>query len=278
MLACIRRRVWTMDNILIRSVVLGAMAFGANAMADDIAAATKELASTGTLRIGLVSAPKANVFFVVSDVDGTAHGVTADLGTELARTLAVPSEFVIAHNSGELTDALEKGLIDVAFLPIDDERRKRVDFAPAYVEFESTCLVLGTSEFRSVSDLDRVGVRVGGEANTTTIRAVTRMLKAATVVPIRSVSEAISMLRNGQIDAFALGRDALVPYQRDIPGSRLLDGYFHKTGIAIAVAEEPAGRPRSRAHLYRKRESRRSGPPDVRQRGAARHGGRAAAD
>jgi polar amino acid transport system substrate-binding protein len=235
-----------MNNILIRSVVLGAMAFGANAMADDIAAATKELASTGKIRIGLVSAPKANVFFVVTDVDGTARGVTADLGTELARTLAVPSEFVIVHNSGELTDALEKGLIDVAFLPVDDERRKRVDFAPAYVEFDSTCLVLGTSEFRSVSDLDRPGVRVGGEANTTTIRAVTRVLKAATVVPIRSVSESIAMLRNGQIDAFALGRDALVPYQRDIPGSRLLDGSFHKTGIAMAV---PKSRPAALAHV-----------------------------
>jgi polar amino acid transport system substrate-binding protein len=72
------------------------------------------------------------------------------------------------------------------------------------------------------------------------------MLKAATVVPIRSVSEAISMLRSGQIDAFALGRDALVPYQKDIPGSRLLDGYFHKTGIAMAV---PKNRPAALAHV-----------------------------
>jgi polar amino acid transport system substrate-binding protein len=235
-----------MDRFLVCGVFLGAMIIGASATADDIAAVKKELASTGKLRVGVVSAPKATVFFVVTDADGTAHGVTVDLGNELARTLAVPSEFAVAHNSGELTDTLEKGLIDVAFLPIDDERQKRVDFAPAYVEFESTCLVRGNSEFRTVSDLDRTGVRVGGEANTTTIRAATRMLKAATVVPIRSVGEAISMLRDGQIDAFALARDALVPYQREIPGSRILDGYFHKTGIAMAV---PKNRPAALAHV-----------------------------
>jgi polar amino acid transport system substrate-binding protein len=66
------------------------------------------------------------------------------------------------------------------------------------------------------------------------------VLKLATIVAIPSVGEAIDMLRNGKVDAFALGRDALAPYQAEIRGSRVLDGYFHKTGIAIAV---PKNRP-----------------------------------
>jgi polar amino acid transport system substrate-binding protein len=186
------------------------------------------------------------VFFVVEESDGRPSGVTVDLGDELARTLDVASEFLVAHNSGELTDALEKGLIDVAFLPVDDERRKRVDFGPDYVRFESTCLVLGSSGFRTIGDLDRPGVRVAGEANTTTIRAAARALKSATVVPVPSVAEAIAMLRSGKVDAFALGRSGLVPYQAEIPGSRILDGYFHRTGIAIAVAKS---RPAALAHV-----------------------------
>jgi polar amino acid transport system substrate-binding protein len=232
-------------DVLTSGAVLAALAVGAAALADDIAAARQALAPTGSLRVGVVSAPKADVFFVTADAGGKVRGVTADLGNELARTLAVPIDFVVAHNSGELTDGLEKGLVDVAFLPVDEERRKRVDFGPAYVEFESTCLVLGTSAFRTIGDIDRPGVRVGGEANTTTIRAAARVLKVATVVPIASVSEAISMLHGGQIDAFALGRDALVPYQREIPGSRLLEGYFHRSGIAVAV---PKNRPAALAH------------------------------
>lgn len=234
-----------MGHSLFCGILLASMTVAA-AAAGDLAAARKELASTGRLRVGLVSAPKATVFFVVNDADGRPSGVTADIGDELARTLGVASEFFVAHNSGEITDALEKGLIDVAFLPVDDERRKRVEFGPAYVQFESTCLVLGNSNFRAISDLDRPGVRVAGEANSTTIRAAARMLKSATIVAVPSVGEGIDMLRSGRIDAFALGRNALVPYQAEIPGSRILDGYFHTTGIAIAV---PKNRPAALAHV-----------------------------
>lgn len=235
-----------MGHMLLRSTLLASLAVAAAAVAGDVAAARRELVSTGRLRVGVVSAPKANVFFVVTDAGGSPRGVTADLGDELARTLDVASEFSVAHNSGEVTDALEKGLIDVAFLPVDDERRKRVEFGPAYVLFESTCLVLGSSGFRTIGDLDRPGVRVAGEANTTTIRSATRVLKLATIVAVPSVGEAIDMLRSGRVDAFALGREALVPYQAEIPGSRILDGYFHRTGIAVAVAKS---RPAALAHV-----------------------------
>jgi polar amino acid transport system substrate-binding protein len=216
-------------------VLLYGLCFAAAAAAADPETARKELASTGRLRVGIASAPKPTAFFVVVDAGGKPHGVTAELGNELARTLGVRSEFLITDNSGEITDALEKGLIDVAFLPVDEERRKRVDFGPMYVLFESTCLVLGGSGFRTVADLDRPGVRVGGEADTTTLRAAARALRSATIVAVPSVGEGIAMLRSGQIEAFALGREGLVPYQAEIPGSRILDGYFHRTGVAIAV-------------------------------------------
>ena len=191
-------------------------------------------------------APKANVFFVAKDADGQPRGVTVDLGRELARTLDVPSEFLAFPNSGEVTDALEKGLIDVTFIPVDDERRKRVDFGPAYVQFDSTALVLGSSDFKTISDLDRPGVRVAGEENSTTIRAVARVLKIATIVAVPSVGEAIDLLRGGRVDAFALGRETLVRYQAEIAGSRILDGHFHRTGIAIAV---PKNRSVALAHV-----------------------------
>ena len=224
-----------MRRNLFRGILLAAMTVAAAATAGDLATARRELASTGKLRVGVVSAPKATVFFVAEDTDGRPHGVTADLSHELAQTLDVPIEFFIAHNSGEVTDALEKELIDVAFLPVDDERTRRVEFGPAYVLFESTCLVLGSSGFRTISDLDRPGVRVAGEANTTTIRAAAGVLTSATMVAAASVGEAIDMLRDGRVDAFALGREALIPYQAEIPGSRILDGRFHTTGIAVAV-------------------------------------------
>jgi len=165
-----------MGHILFRGILFACMMVATAAIGSDVVSSRRELAPTGRLRVGVVSAPKANVFFVVTDADADPMASRPTLATNLRGPLEVASEYFVAHNSGEITDALENGLIDVAFLPVDDERRKRVEFGPAYNLFESTCLVLGSSGFRTVSDLDRPGVRVGGEANTTTIRAAAREL------------------------------------------------------------------------------------------------------
>src|SRR5207237_4198228 len=96
-----------MRPIVLHVILLASMIVTAT-LAGDAAAVRKELAAIGKLRVGVVSAPKANVFFVVADAGGKPRGVTADLGDELARTLDVAAEFSVAHNSGELTDELEK--------------------------------------------------------------------------------------------------------------------------------------------------------------------------
>ena len=74
-----------------------------------------------------------SALFVVKDGDGSPRGVTADLGNELAQRLGVPIEFMVAPNTGVLTDALASAAIDVAFMPVEEERKKRLEFGPAYL-------------------------------------------------------------------------------------------------------------------------------------------------
>ena len=45
----------------------------------------------------------------------------------------------------------------------------------------------------------------------------------------------LAMLRAGQADAFALGRNSLPSFVAEFPGSHIVDGGFQQTGIAIAV-------------------------------------------
>ena len=137
----------------------------------------KELAPTGKLRVGVAFAPSASPLFVVKEADGTPRGVTVDLGEALAKQLGLAADIIVAPNTGELTDALEAGRIDVSFMPMDDERKKRIAFGPVYFEVESTYMVTGASGIRTVDEVDRAGVRVVGIANTTTIRAAGRILK-----------------------------------------------------------------------------------------------------
>jgi polar amino acid transport system substrate-binding protein len=192
----------------------------------------------GKLRVGVAFAPSPSPLFVVKDATGAPRGVTVDLAEALAKQLGVPLELMVAPNTGELVDALEAGRIDVSFMPVDDERKKRIAFGPVYFEVESTYMVTGASGIKTVAEVDRAGVRVVGIANTTTIRAAAGTLKHTAPVAAASIHDAMAMMKSGQADAFALSRDSLPPFVAQLPGSRMVDGGFQFTGVAIAVAKD----------------------------------------
>jgi polar amino acid transport system substrate-binding protein len=206
----------------------------------------KQLVPTGKLRVGVAYAPAPTPIFVAKDAAGNVHGVPLDLGNALAKTLGVPVEFVVVTTTGELTDACSSGAIDVGFMPADDERRTRVDFSPPYFVIESTYLVSGPSAIKTLADVDRSEVTVVGIAGSTTMRAAVRSLKNAKVISASSVDEAMRIMKAQTAQAFALTHDALPILQKQLPGSRILDGAFQITGVAIAVQKD---RPASLAYV-----------------------------
>jgi polar amino acid transport system substrate-binding protein len=208
---------------------------GASAVEDNV---MKQLVPTGKLRVGVAYAPAPTPIFVAKDAAGDVHGVPRDLGSALAKTLGVPVEIIVVATTGELTDACTSGAIDIGFMPADDERRTRVDFSPPYFVIESTYLVAGPSAIKALADIDRPEVTVVGIAGSTTMRAAGRSLKRAKVVPAKSVDEAMGMMKAETAQAFALTHDALPTLQKQLPGSRILDGAFQTTGVAIAVHKD----------------------------------------
>ncbi len=200
--------------------------------------ALRELAPTGRLRAGVAYAPAPTPLFVAKEASGEAHGVARDLSEALGKALGVPVELVVKPTTGELTDALAAGAIDIGFMPADEARRKRVDFGPPYFIIESTYLVADHPEIATIADVDRDGIIVVGIAGSATARASAQSLKAAKSVEAKTVDEAIAMMKEGKAQAFALTHDALPPLQPQVPGSRILDGAFQRFGVAIAVQKE----------------------------------------
>ncbi|WP_156404551.1 transporter substrate-binding domain-containing protein [Curvibacter sp. PAE-UM] len=195
----------------------------------------QELTPTGKLRVGVAYAPKTTPVFVARNADGSYRGVPLDLGRALAQELGVPMEVFAAATTAELTQACLSGAIDLGFMPADEARRQQLDFSPPYFVIESTFLAAGHTGIASFADVDRAGITVVGIAGSTTIRAAERSLGAATVVAAKSIDEAMTMMKSGQAHAFALTHDALPPLQQELPGSRILDGAFQVTGVAMAV-------------------------------------------
>src|SRR5262245_63675324 len=221
------------------AVLLAALLVACGARADD-ATAKKELASTGKLRVGIAVAPTPGAGNVAKDVDGGYRGVAIDLGEELARKLGVPAEFVPYPNSGALTDAVASGAWDVAFLPVDAQRKTQVDFGSAHIVLQSTYLVGPGSPIASLADVDKTGVRVAGVENTATARAAQASLKTVTITRVKTADELFDLLKSDQADAIALSRESLAQLAAKLPGSRVLDGAYLNSYVAVAV---PKGRP-----------------------------------
>ena len=199
----------------------------------------KELVPTGKLRVAIAIAPSPSAVYAVKDVStGKFRGVTVDLGSALAKKLGVPVEFVPHLASGEIQNSAASGKWDVTFIPVDDERKKFVDFGNAYHLLQSTYLVSPASQLASVEEANLPGVRIGGAANTATFRASQRTAPKATFVTFPGVAAAVDAMKAGEIDCIALSRESLGAIVAQIPGSRVLDGGFLNSSTAVAVPKD----------------------------------------
>ena len=221
-------------------VALVASIFAAGGVRADDTAAKKALAPTGKLRVAIAVAPTPGAGNVARDAGGGYRGVAVDLGEELAAKVGVPAEYVPYPNSGALTDAAASGSWDVAFLPVDAQRKTKVDFGSAHIVLQSTYLVAPGSSIATLADVDKPGLRVAGVENTATARAAQASLKAVTMTLVKTADELFELLKSSQADAIALSRESLSQLAAKLPGSRVLDVAYLNSYVAVAV---PKGRP-----------------------------------
>ena len=67
------------------------------------------------------------------------------------------------------------------------------------------------------------------------MRGAMAHLKNAKVTGYQTYDEIFGLLKNGEVDAFALSRDQLNAMAKKIPGTRVLDETFKQTVTAVAV-------------------------------------------
>ena len=194
-----------------------------------------ELAPTGKLRVAIAISPAGGAFWSSKTESGGYAGVPVDLGKEMAAQLGVPVEYVAHQNSGQIVDAVSKGTWDITFLPKDPEREARMSFGPIYEVADATYIVKAGSPVTNFQTLDQPGTKVAAVNNTTTMRGAIAHLKNAKVTGYQTYDEIFGLLKNGDIDAFALSRDQLNAMARKIPGTRVLDETFKQTVTAVAV-------------------------------------------
>jgi polar amino acid transport system substrate-binding protein len=226
-------------SLLAAAALAAALSVPALAGTPPSPATVSELAPGGTLRVAVAVGPSSSAFRAVRDpATGMLRGVAVDLAMSLSERLGVPLQLVPFESTAAIGNTAAAGAWDVTFLPADVERAKRLDFSTPYYLYESTYLVRPGSAIHSSVAIDRPGVRVGAIANTTTMHNATRLLKKASVVPFRTGAELADALRAGKVDAAAGTREALAAVAAKLPGARVLEGYFHASGVAAAVPKD----------------------------------------
>jgi polar amino acid transport system substrate-binding protein len=205
-----------------------------------------EIAPTGKLRVAIAISTAGGAFWSTKSEAGSYAGVPVDLGKEMAAQLGVPVEYVAYDNSGRITDVAAKGVWDVTFLPQDAVRMTKMAFGPIYQVTDATYIVKAGSTITNFATLDQPGVKVAAEYNTTTMRGAVAHLKNAKVIEYQTIDEVFALLKNGEIDAFALSRDQLNDMAKKIPGTKVLDETFKKTVTAVAV---PLNHPQAQAFV-----------------------------
>jgi len=228
--------MWSQFMPRVAGFILGIFAMMAMmAMPAHADAVKDEIAPTGKLRVAIAISTAGGAFWSTKNEAGGYAGVPVDLGKAMAAQLGIPVEYVAYQNSGQITDAVSKGAWDVTFLPQDAQRATEMTFGPIYDVTDATYIVKAGSSAMNFRELDQPGVKVAAVNNTTTMRGAIAHLKNAKVTGYQTYDEIFGLLKNGEIDAFALSREQLDTMAKKIPGTKVLDETFKQTVTAVAV-------------------------------------------
>jgi polar amino acid transport system substrate-binding protein len=227
--------------------VMIAMASTAANSPDAFAQDAREvLAPTGRLRVGVY--PGTPTSMVRHATTGEVHGLSFDLGNELAKRLGVPFEQVNYQRIADVLAGMKEGNVDFTISNATPARAQDVAFSQTLISLELGYLVSAASPIATVSDVDRPGVRIGVTQGSTSERTLPKLLANARVLPTQNLTSAIQMLDQGELDAFATNKPTLFEMSDHMRGARVLDGRWGEEHIAVAI---PKGRDSAMEYLRR---------------------------
>ena len=137
-----------------------------------------------------------------------------------------------------LVDDIESDNWDVAFIARSSSREEIMKFSETYLSLEQGFLVPTDSSIKTMEEVDRPGIRVGVPAGGSVISRVAGILSDEKLVEV-GMPRAADLMRSGAVDVFSANKGNLYQISDQLPGSRVLDGYFTVDEFALGI---PIGR------------------------------------
>src|SRR5262249_20127938 len=176
-----------------------------------VGAATPEerraLAPTGKLRAGFIVGVPAQL--VLDSVSGEMKGVAFDLSNELAKRTEVPLEPVLYNSINALLEGGKSGQWDIAAIGFNAARAQDWDFAAPHLQIDLGYLAPAGAPISAIAEVDRAGVRIAVADKGQGDRVLTPLIKAATLMRVASLPDALELLKSGRADALAANKPSL---------------------------------------------------------------------
>jgi polar amino acid transport system substrate-binding protein len=220
--------------VMATAAVLAATASGA--FAQD---AKAMLAPSAKLRVGVYLGSPTSL--VHDPKTGESHGLSFELGKELAKRLDVPFEQVNYQRISDVIEGMKAGDIDFTISNSTPARAAFVTFSQTLLTIELGYLVAAGSPITAIADIQKAGLRIGVTKNSTSQGTIPKLLPNATVVPAENYKRGIEMLEHGEIDTYATNKPTLFEMSDQMPGSRILEGRWGEEHLAVAIPREHAG-------------------------------------
>ena len=196
------------------------------------------LAPKGKLRVGVYLGSPTSL--VHDPKTGESHGLSFELGKELARRLHVPFEQVNYQRISDVIEGMKAGDVDFTISNSTPARAASVTFSQTLLTIELGYLVAAKSPIAAIADIQKAGLRIGVTQGSTSQGTIPKLLPNAVVVPAENYKRGIEMLGRGEIDTYATNKPTLFEMSDQMPGSRILEGRWGEEHLAVAIPKEHA--------------------------------------
>src|ERR1700730_2661944 len=140
-------------------IVMAAAAFAASTLSAFAQDARQILAPTGKLRVGVYYGSPTSM--VRDSKTNEVHGLSYDLGHELAKRLNVPFEQVSYQRLSDVLEGMQAGAVAFTLSNSTPARAATVNFSQNLLTIELGYLVAANSPITTIADIQKPGLRVG---------------------------------------------------------------------------------------------------------------------
>jgi polar amino acid transport system substrate-binding protein len=197
------------------------------------------LAPKGSLRVGVYLGSPTSL--IHDPRTGESHGLSFELGKEIAKRLRVPFEQVNYQRISDVIEAMKAGDVDFTISNSTPARAAFVTFSQTLLTIELGYLVAANSPITAIADVQKAGLRIGVTQGSTSQGTIPKLLPNAIVVPAENYKRGIEMLEHGEIDTYATNKPTLFEMSDQMAGSRILEGRWGEEHLAVAIPREHAG-------------------------------------